>query len=196
MAWRLAGSLVTLRTQINATWPDRSKVSDGTIASRQHSIQNPTSDHEPNAQGVVTAFDCTHDPTSADMRLVAEALRQSQDRRIKYVIWDRRIFSSYSNSARNAWEWGDYSGSNPHTSHMHVSVSADPSLYDRTDAWTIGDIMGFTDLDGLPQEAVDAINRLTEQGILNGTSATTFDPYTPMTRAQVAMVIDRIVNPQ
>jgi hypothetical protein len=53
----------------------------------------------------------------------------------------------------------------------------------------------FTDLDGLSQEARDAIIRLAEQGFLKGTSATTFDPYAPVTRWQVALLFDRHINP-
>lgn len=141
MTWRLAGSLVALRTQINAAWPARSRVSDGTIASRTHSIQNPTSDHEPNSQGVVCAMDITHDPASgADMNLLAENLRASRDPRIKYVIWNRRIYSS----TNTPWTWRTYSGSNPHTKHLHLSVAG---AYDRLDRWDIqGDEMPqFTD---------------------------------------------------
>lgn len=34
MAWRLAKSLVTLREQVNALSPNRSRVSDGTIGDK------------------------------------------------------------------------------------------------------------------------------------------------------------------
>lgn len=145
MAWRLAGSLVTLRAQINAAWPARSKRSDGTIGDQAHAAR--TSDHNPNTAGVVTAADFTHDPASADMHLVGEALRTSQDQRIKYVIWDRRLFSSYRTASRAPWTWGPYTGSNPHTAHLHISVTADPSFYDNLAAWQIGDddMAQFTD---------------------------------------------------
>ena len=31
MAWRVGASLLTLRDQVNAAWPNRSRASDGTI---------------------------------------------------------------------------------------------------------------------------------------------------------------------
>lgn len=138
MTWRLAGSLVTLRTQINAEWPTRSRVSDGTIGDAAHRARK--SDHNPNSAGVVCAMDITHDPQSgADMKLLAESLRASRDPRIKYVIWNERIFSS----TNTPWQWRTYSGSNPHTKHLHLSVAGP---YDRLDRWEIGDDMPqFTD---------------------------------------------------
>ena len=38
---------------------------------------------------------------------------------IMYVIWDRHIWSAYNASAG----WRPYSGSNPHTGHVHISLS-------------------------------------------------------------------------
>lgn len=122
MSWSLAPALRVLRDQINTTWPDRNKVSDGTIASRQHSINNPYSDHEPDADDIVTATDITHDPVGGpDMFTFTEALRRSRDSRIKYVIFDRRMFSSYWARGIAPYTWRTYSGSNPHTKHAHIS---------------------------------------------------------------------------
>ena len=88
MTWRLAGSLVTLRNEINAAYPGRSKVSDGSIGDTSHSAR--VSDHNPDAGGVVRAIDVTQDdpfdtPTPADdvAEAVAEFLRQKKDPRIK-----------------------------------------------------------------------------------------------------------------
>ena len=60
MSWRLARSLAVLRSQINDLSPNRSKISDGTIGNQEHASR--VSDHNPNAAGVVTAMDITHDP--------------------------------------------------------------------------------------------------------------------------------------
>jgi hypothetical protein len=121
-AWRLARSLETLRAQVDAAWPDRSKASDGTIGDAAHARR--TSDHNPNARGVVCALDITHDPANGcDAGKIAAALRASRDPRIKYVIWDRKIF----NSQLWPWEWRDYRGTNPHTAHVHISVRDDVS---------------------------------------------------------------------
>lgn len=130
MAWRAAQSLVTLRLQINGLWPDRSRASDGTIGDAAH--QAEISDHNPNNAGVVTAFDITQDPAhGADMQYVANCLFENQDPRIKYVIWNRQIWIPPYHV------WQSYSGTDPHYSHLHLSVSADPPLYDNTAQWKL-----------------------------------------------------------
>ncbi len=145
--WRLALSLQTLATQVDELWPDRGRASDGTVASATHSTQNPTSDHEPAKPpvGVVAAIDITHDPeTGADMGALAESVRLSRDPRVKYLIFNRQMFSSYpivdeaGSVLYQPYEWRPYYGTNPHTSHVHLSVLADPALYDDDSRWEIG----------------------------------------------------------
>jgi hypothetical protein len=122
MNWRLAASLATLRAQVNTAWPERSKASDGTIGDAAHAAR--ASDHNPNSRGVVCALDLTHDPAhGCDAGEIAEALRVSRNPRIKYVIWNRRLFSSLT----RPWEWREYDGLNPHTKHVHVSVTDETS---------------------------------------------------------------------
>lgn len=140
MAWRVAKSLDKLLEQINAIAPKRSKISDGAIGDATHATRD--SDHNPwvkdGSMGVVTARDFTHDPKAgADMHDVTEAIRKSQDPRVKYVIWNRLMFSSYAASGKAPWTWRAYSGSNPHTKHCHVSVHPEKSKYDNTKAWNI-----------------------------------------------------------
>ena len=132
MAWRLAKSLETLRSQINAYAPNRSKKSDGTIGDTAHSSRK--SDHNPNRAGVVQAFDATHDPKGGfDAHAFAEFLRQQRDSRIKYVISNKRIFSATT----SPWVWRSYSGSNPHTAHAHFSVADAAAKYDDTRNWAM-----------------------------------------------------------
>lgn len=129
MAWHVAPALDKLLAQINALAPSRSKASDGSIGDTAH--QAGTSDHNPE-NGEVDARDFTHDPRNgADMNQIAEALRLSRDRRIRYVIWNRRQFSP-----KTGWAWVAYSGDNPHDKHMHVSVN-DVADWDTT-PWQIG----------------------------------------------------------
>lgn len=135
--WRVARSLEVLRAEVNALAPNRSKASDGTIGDRAHA--ESSSDHNPNKQGVVCALDLTHDPGhGADMHVLAEAVRRSNHPALKYIIWDRHIWSV----ARASEGWRRYSGSNPHTRHMHVSVGRGPDgrstgPYDDTSPWGI-----------------------------------------------------------
>lgn len=130
---RLAKSLETLREQVNALAPKRSKRDDGWIGDAAHAAR--ASDHNPNKKGVVQAIDITHDPKNGmDAHALAETLRLNRDRRIKYVISNGRIFSS----STKPWEWRKYAGSNPHSRHVHISVGDIASYYDDPAAWKIG----------------------------------------------------------
>lgn len=124
MSYRIAESLDVLRGQVDARWPGRDKTSDGWIADAAHAAR--ASDHNPNAAGIVTALDITHDPQSGcDTGKIAEAIRASRDPRVKYLIFNRRISNSASIGGKPAWAWRVYSGSSPHSTHLHVSVLAD-----------------------------------------------------------------------
>ena len=132
MRFRTAESLLKFRSQIDAMAPGRDKSNDGTIGDTSH--QARPSDHNPNKDGVVTAMDITHDPRhGVDAGELAEILRLSKDPRIKYVISNRRIFSS----EKAPWQWRPYNGANAHTQHVHVSVMGEKALYDDTHPWPI-----------------------------------------------------------
>lgn len=135
--WRVAKSLEVLRGQVNERWPDRNKANDGTIGDEAHASRS--SDHNPwvkeGAGGVVTAMDITHDPKSGcDAGAIAEALRESRDPRIKYIISNRRICSG--SQGPSPWAWRKYSGSNPHDHHFHLSVRSERTFYDDTGKWS------------------------------------------------------------
>lgn len=130
MAWRTARALDDYRNAINARFPNRSKASDGTIGDSTHAGQGDDSDHNPwivrDGIGVVRAFDLTHDPAhGVDCYHLSDLLfdcAKAGDRRLRnggYIIFDRFI----SNADWSGWH--DYTGSNPHSSHMHVSFSTD-----------------------------------------------------------------------
>lgn len=130
MAWRVARSLDVLLGQLNTLAPRRNKASDGSIGDADH--QNRTSDHNPwyppPNGGIVTARDFTHDPTYLNMQWVADTLVANRDPRIKYIIWNRRIWTPGTG-------WRAYTGGpNPHTTHLHLSVVAAPSN-DSTALW-------------------------------------------------------------
>lgn len=129
MTVRSAYSLDVLLEEVNARAPHRDKASDGWLGDQAHAAR--VSDHNPDSQGVVRARDFDDDPLGGhNATEFAEFLRQSRDHRIKYVIDQGRMFSSYSTSYRRAWEWGPYDGINAHEQHTHVSVVAD----DRADS--------------------------------------------------------------
>jgi hypothetical protein len=112
-----------LRLQVDDSFPDRDRSSDGWIGDTRH--QARPSDHNPDAEGIVRAIDIDRDlsgkakpdlmPDLADqIRLCARA----GDKRISYVIFDGRIASS-----KKAWAWRPYDGSNKHNHHCHVSFT-------------------------------------------------------------------------
>lgn len=142
MAWRVAKSLEKLKQQVNQKWPGRKKGSDGTIGNDEHARRGRSSDHNPwvkdGTMGVVTAMDITHDPAGGcDAGQLAETIRGTRDRRVKYIIWNRKISNSSPQSGQPAWAWRRYGGTNPHDKHVHISVKSNKAAYDSEDAWTI-----------------------------------------------------------
>lgn len=138
MSWRLALALEQLRAEINTAAPHRSKLSDGTVGDLSHAAR--ASDHNPNGAGVVRAMDVTHDPAGGcDADQLAEAVRRLGIAGHPalgpgaYVIRNGRIASATLDGA--PWDWEPYAGSNPHTKHVHISVSSSAAGYDSTKEW-------------------------------------------------------------
>lgn len=143
MSWRVARSLDVLLEEVNAHAPARSKVSDGSIGDAAHATRS--SDHNPwvthGGLGIVRARDFTHDPGAGldchDLAFsLAEMILDQAHPALgngAYVIWSRQIFSA----ARRSEGWRPYTGSNPHTAHLHLSVALDADGYDSTRRWHI-----------------------------------------------------------
>jgi hypothetical protein len=139
--WHLAGALVALKKAVDRQWPKRDKASDGGIASAEHQKRSPgsASDHNPWLGNAVRAYDFDRDGINADW--FAECLRLAGlrgDRRLAggptlddngYVIWNGHI------TAPDFSRWVPYHGSNPHTAHVHVSVTRDPAGYEDAGPW-------------------------------------------------------------
>ncbi len=129
MSWRVSKALLTLRAEVDKAHPGRSTVSDGTVGDTSHSAR--VSDHNPDENGIVHAWDVTvwddGDPDSLDdvAQPLAEFLRAGRDPRVKYVIHRGRMFRSYAKPGIPAWEWSPYTGPNGHFHHVHVSVYGD-----------------------------------------------------------------------
>lgn len=112
-----------LREQVDDSYPDRDRRSDGWIGDVRHSAR--VSDHNPDEQGIVRAIDIDRNlsgvskpdlmPDLADqIRLCAKA----GDKRIAYVIFQGRIASP-----KKAWAWRTYDGINRHDHHIHISFT-------------------------------------------------------------------------
>lgn len=138
MGWRLAESLKTLRTQVNALYPSRDKSSDGSIGDQGHQARH--SDHNPNGANVVTAIDIDADlGPFTNVGVIVNALRSANDPRIKYIIWQGQI-TMPNNLARLK----KYNGPNGHFHHAHISVSSNPKLYDDAKAWQLSTATAIT----------------------------------------------------
>jgi len=139
-AWRLAGSLVQLRDEVWGLWPGTTV---WTIGDQEH--RSRYSDHNENADGVVTAIDVVG---KEQAQAVFRHILASRDGRTKYAIHDRKIVSS----TVSPWVVRDYDGSNPHTSHTHISVgrgrdgrTVRPDLYDSTATWGLSNVPAQAD---------------------------------------------------
>lgn len=139
VSYYLAPSLAVLRSEVNRRWPNRSKASDGWIGDAAHSAR--ASDHNPNSRGSVNALDIT--ASGVDLDVLIEALKA--DSRVYYIISNRVIYSrTYGFSPRY------YSGANPHTLHLHVSIHQTRTAEQNTAAWGV-----YGSSPGLPGSGVD-----------------------------------------
>lgn len=121
---KLSRAAIQLREQIDDSFPDRDRASDGWLGDTRHSTRK--SDHNPDADGWVRAIDIDRDlsgkkgkpdlmPDLADQIRVAG---KSGDSRIAYVIFGGKIASP-----RAAWRWRTYDGINKHNHHAHISFT-------------------------------------------------------------------------
>jgi peptidoglycan hydrolase-like protein with peptidoglycan-binding domain len=116
---RSVESLRVLLSQINELAPNRSKASDGWIGDMKHMARH--SDHNPEPDGTVDARDFTNDPSGGcDARKLAQAILDSKDKRLSYVISNGEIASG--RKGPKPWTWRKYTGANGHYHHCHVSV--------------------------------------------------------------------------
>jgi len=119
----LSKAAVQLREQIDDSFPERLRKSDGWIGDARHSTRK--SDHNPDATAgnVVRAIDIDS-RLSDDKGLsayLADQIRQygKTKGRISYVIHQSKIASPLL-----GWRWRKYKG-NPHNHHVHVSFKKD-----------------------------------------------------------------------
>jgi hypothetical protein len=122
MTWKLCKAGQQLRQQIDDSYPDRDRTSDGVIGDARHSSR--TSDHNPDAKGIVRAIDIDRDLSGKKkpdlMPDLADQIRHAakSDPRVAYIIFRGKIASP-----RMGWRWRKYSGINPHDHHCHISFT-------------------------------------------------------------------------
>jgi hypothetical protein len=113
VAKKATPAAIAVLRQATAIKPSRKKISDGLLPSAAHIKQSPTSDHNTGY-----AVDLTHDPESGvDCSDIFEKLKE--DKRVKYLIFNKKIWSKDKARLGNR----PYTGSNPHTKHLHISIN-------------------------------------------------------------------------
>ena len=137
MSWTLAPALRTLLAEVNALYPGRDKRTDGTISG----YPGARSSHNYNSEGYVCALDITTGPYPGGIS-TAQGQALAEKVRLALKIQPRGIPAypihymappyvpkpgPYIATAGTDWEWEPYGypGSDPHTSHLHVSVDWD-----------------------------------------------------------------------
>ena len=154
--WALVPCLVALRGEFNEVAPNRDKATDGSIGDAAHkntnSDHNPDEesdalrDHDADSKNEVHAIDVDVDlrvPGLTMERIVQHLVKRCRagaERRLKYIIYNRRIWSPI-----NDWAQRSYSGANPHTAHAHFSASYETAHEASTASWHLGDLVALTD---------------------------------------------------
>jgi hypothetical protein len=151
VSWYLAPSLVRLRNEVNARWPDRDTASDGAIGDAAHAAR--PSEHNPDDKGCVHAIDIDTDgvdPALILARCIAHPAAW-------YVIWNRHIYRR-----KTAFKAEAYTGADPHTGHLHISITLSAAAENSTAPWGIKeDDMPLTDDD------LDKIRAVVDAGVKN-----------------------------
>ena len=151
--WRLAPALVRLVAQLDRAVPHRDRVSDGSIASHQHHLTNPRSDHEPHhfQDGeFVTAIDVTHNTKEGIYcPYLWDSLLKSEDKRhqvcdIQPAHLQRPEVRLPHNRCTDGGERGTPAPTTapaPHTHHIHISIWGDTAT--DTSDWQLPEHLTF-----------------------------------------------------
>lgn len=143
-------------------WPGRSKASDGIVGDAAHQARK--SDHNDG-----NAFDLTIPSAGTNGPNGDEIAEQAlTDPRSTYVIWDRRIKSK----ARISEGWRAYDGANPHTKHVHVSISA--AMRDDVSPWPWSPAFGETARDSLLSNPAIKFAAFTGGAVIGAAAAAQF----------------------
>lgn len=138
MAWYLNRALSNFRSAVNAAYPNRDKESDGTIGDEAH--QSGSSDHNPDSDGSVDAWDMDVNLRSGNDAATIEHLKQvfQAHPSSRYWIHNDQI-------ARRDYGWRResyaYAGPNRNRHTRHVHWNTRESYEDSTAPWNVEDDM-------------------------------------------------------
>lgn len=116
--------LARLKQALNTRWPNRDRESDGWIGDLSH--QARTSDHNPDANGVVHARDIDKDGVHVPTVLASLLVHPST----RYVIFNKKIYHVNVDFAPR-----NYTGTNKHTGHLHESIQHTDAARNNKSAW-------------------------------------------------------------
>jgi hypothetical protein len=148
--------------ELNMLFPNRPQgPQEGTIGDSAHQAE-PTSDHNPNAVGVVRAWDIQVIGAPFDGQALANHLADAMRNHSLpffgsegYVIFNRQI---------TAWQpwgiWSPYNGGDPHTEHIHVSAGKLETEYDNETSWNLA--AAFNISQPTPQPVEDDMIRIVQ----------------------------------
>jgi hypothetical protein len=158
VAWVLTKELQAFRDQMNMTFPNRDRTSDGTIGDAAHQAEKSghNSDLTANAEykdgdakDEVRAIDVDSDTGNPDVSMedvVQHLLRLARAGQlwfIRYMIFNRRIWA-----ASTGWTQQAYTGPSPHTEHLHLSGAYSQAADELASAnYHLEDLVALTDTD-------------------------------------------------
>lgn len=142
--WHLAPSLVQLQKDLDAEFGEN-RPNDGTIGDTAHAARssehNPDNDPDPMPHGAVSAIDIYTDANGKTWITDAEFDKLlaifKKDSRVWYVIHKKFIYSR-----THGWKKTAYTGSNPHNTHIHLSLMQTKAAHDDTSSWKISGVKG------------------------------------------------------
>jgi len=109
MSWTLPHNLSVRKAIILDCWPGTTIYAIGDAAHL-----NEHSDHNADSRNIVHAIDVmTYKDDDKAKKILAWCLHATD---LEYVIYDHKIYE-----ASNNWQARTYTGSNPHTDHVHIS---------------------------------------------------------------------------
>lgn len=120
----LAASLKRLFGELDVIWPGRDRRTDGWIRWPKDGI---SVGHNPDSKGCVHAIDVDKD--GIDQMWIINNIYKNTNV-LWYVIWNRGIWSNTWGFTRH-----DYTGSNPHTDHMHIEIRQTSTAENWSGSW-------------------------------------------------------------
>lgn len=168
MAWVNTAASLSLRDELDRSFPNRDKASDGTIGDAAHNAS--PSGHAPDETGnpEATDADSINEVHARDVdtdlrqagwnmervvKLIVARCKSGQERRVWYIIYNRRIWS-----ARDGFTQRAYGGGDPHDTHMHISFKSGSGAgtgnpENITSSWGIYDAVHPKEWDEMATEA-------------------------------------------